>query len=151
MSGHIDRFFSKVEKIDGGCWEYTGAIADTGYGIFWNGEKLVGAHRWAYSMFVGEIPDGHYVCHKCDNRRCVKPSHLFAGTPKDNMQDASRKGRTARGENFVSAKLTEEQVLQIRADNRPIRKIAEDYPICHATVSEIKRGEIWKHLEEKDH
>lgn len=141
--GHIDRFFSKVHKIDGGCWEFLGAIAgETGYGIFWNGEKLEGAHRWAYKMFVGEIPDGYFVCHHCDNRKCVRPSHLFTGTQQDNMQDASRKNRCV----SPNTKLTKEQVLAIRADNRPIRTIAKDYPVCFATISCVKRRQIWKHI-----
>lgn len=146
MSGVLDRFWQKVAKLDGGCWEFTGAIANTGYGIFYNGKKLEGAHRWSYRMYVGEIPDGLFVCHHCDNRKCVRPSHLFVGTVKDNAQDAAKKGRVPHGEGHCHSKLTEEQVLAIRSDTRSYRKIAPDYGITYSTVGEIKRRLIWKHI-----
>ncbi len=83
-----------VIDSESNCWIWTGALSDVGYGSF-NGQS---AHRAMYKRFKGEIPHGMYVMHSCDNRKCVNPDHLSVGTPKDNMQDAVKKGRTARRE-----------------------------------------------------
>lgn len=90
-----DRFWAKVNKADE-CWEWTGSRVWNGYGQFRNG-KVVYAHRYAYELWFGPIPDGLLVCHVCDNRSCVRPEHLFLGDYQDNAQDASKKGRTRNG------------------------------------------------------
>lgn len=91
----VDRFLAKTVQAENGCIEWTGCIMTNGYGaIQANGEKR-GAHRVAYELFVGEIPCGMFVCHKCDNKRCVNPEHLFVGSAKDNAQDRAKKGRGA--------------------------------------------------------
>ena len=81
-------------KMQGECWIYTGAVHHDGYGVIGIGRgRQFRAHREAYKTFVGEIPPGLLVCHRCDVPLCINPKHLFLGTPKDNTQDMIRKGR----------------------------------------------------------
>lgn len=100
-----DRFWEKVNKNGpvpahrpelGPCWLFTGtAIGREGfrYGRFWTGETMEAAHRVSYEMEYGPLPEGMHACHHCDTPRCIRPSHLFAGTRSDNQRDSSRKGR----------------------------------------------------------
>lgn len=89
-----ERFWPKVNKIEGGCWEWTAALKDFGHGQFYlSPGKLVSAHRFSFELVNGPTPTGLFVCHKCDNPKCVNPGHLFLGSPQDNMVDKTLKGR----------------------------------------------------------
>jgi hypothetical protein len=140
------RFFAKVRKSSTSeCWEWTGACRNRGYGAIKIAGRHEQAHRVAYLLYVGEIPAGMFVLHRCDNRKCVKPAHLFLGTHADNMRDMHQKGRNVppRGAQQWASKLSPERVAAIRADGRPSFVIAREHGVHPSTVSRIRRGELW--------
>lgn len=93
-----ERFYEKVDKhgpliISTRCWAWTASLINEGYGRLWNKDKMQSAHRISYLLHKGEPPAGKQILHQCDNRKCINPEHLFAGTQKENMQDMIKKGR----------------------------------------------------------
>jgi len=145
-----DRFDCRVERIPGvDCWIWNGSTNKNGYGmVYFNQQQRSTAHRVSYSLYVGPVPRGQYVLHKCDVHSCVNPDHLFAGTPLDNMRDMINKGRNVNpcGEKAPRAKLTEKQVLAILRDNRGNTVVAKDYGVCDVTICDIRKGRTWRHL-----
>jgi hypothetical protein len=127
-----------------GCWNWTRTVSDGGYGRISRTGRYDLAHRVAFEVFVGSIPSGMLVCHKCDNRRCINPEHLFLGDHKDNASDMVQKGRSLRGEKHHNAKLTAEQAAAIRADARKYREIAVDYGVTYGLIGHIKQQRAWR-------
>ena len=145
----LQRFEQKVcPEPNSGCWLWMGAVSSSGYGNLKFGASYANAHRVAYELYVGHIPDGMQICHKCDVKLCVNPDHLFVGTRQDNMNDMVQKRRWQRenhpkAEKNGNAKLTISIANEIRDDPREYRKIAKSYGIGTSTVCRIKRGVSW--------
>ena len=147
IHGHNRRKAEYAVDQATGCWNWLGSLDYKGYGLMMRGRKNVRAHRYFYEQMVGPIPDGHMVCHRCDNRACVNPEHLFVGTAKENYDDSVLKGRETRGEKHGSAKLTEAKVLAIRANRSMSRaEMATYYGVSPDNIGCIVAGKSWKHL-----
>ena len=127
-----------------GCWAWQQALDVYGYGRTNVGSKYIKAHRAAYEAFVGPIPKGKVICHRCDNRACVNPDHLFAGTFAENSADMVSKGRQTHGE--ARSKLTVAQVLAIRADPRKHSVVAPEYGVTRTLIRVIRERKVWRHV-----
>jgi hypothetical protein len=142
------RFWRHVEQRGPDeCWLWQASKNKDGYGAFQSGL----AHRHAWLLSKGEIPNGLYVLHKCDNPGCCNPQHLFIGTQKDNMADMRSKGRgpDTKGSANGRAKLSEDDVLEIRkrrANGLTITTLAAIYGVSLNVISLIDRREIWTHI-----
>jgi len=136
----------QYEVSTGGCWNWTGSINFHGYGQKMIAKKNFRAHRIFYQKYKGRIPAGLCVLHKCDNKKCVNPEHLFLGTDQDNATDCIRKGRTARGSKQHVSKLNASQVLQIRKDRRPQKLIAKAYGVTPTCIMYIQKRRNWAWL-----
>lgn len=145
IAGRLKHY--SVPNPANGCIEWVGSKCN-GYGVLGTKDSFVVAHRAAWSLANdgADIPEGMFVCHRCDNPKCINPKHLFLGTPKDNSQDMSAKGRSTRGERSASALLTPEQVLAIRQDQRSQRRIAVDYGVSPRCIGKAKRRDTWAHI-----
>lgn len=150
-----ERLWSKVNKTDD-CWIWTGATKQFGYGQIGVDGQTKLAHRVAWELTNGQIPEGLEVCHHCDTPSCVNPAHLFLGTHEDNMLDMKSKGRGKRlakgkqGSAHHKAKLTEDDIRVIRdliTDGMTQRRIARQFGVSQSTISSIFRGELWRHVQ----
>lgn len=141
-------FWSRVRKSDG-CWEWQGSIIGNGYGVVRVDRKQVYAHRYAYELTHGTIPAGRLICHHCDNPRCVRPDHIYAGTHADNMRDALERGRhgykTHPGEESGNAVLTDDQVIEARLSSEPATWLARRWGVSETAVEQARR-KGWTHL-----
>jgi hypothetical protein len=143
------------------CWEWQGFVKENGYGLLSVHRSIptVRAHRFSYMLHKGEIPSGLLVCHTCDNRKCVNPAHLYAGTPKDNTRDMMERGRCrsvnprpARGSKNGKAKLNEEDVRAIIAriqSGESNIAIAESAGVSRRTIADIRLKSVWRHVWEE--
>ncbi len=148
----LARFFSYVDGLNtDGCWEWTGVENSNGYGRFSYKNRHRLAHRFAYSIFFGEVPIGMKVCHSCDNRKCVNPKHLWLGTQSENLADAVAKGRMrspdTRADRNGNTSLTWEKVRAIREmHDKGARKfhLASLFGVSPSTIGNITNHETWK-------
>jgi hypothetical protein len=145
-----ERFWEKINKLDE-CWEWTGSLTKSGYGKISLGgraSKFEDTHRVAWRLTHGEIAVGLCVCHKCDNKKCVNPDHLFLGTQKENIADMVRKGRAnkRKGTKVHTCKLNEELVREIRASDLSNTELANKYGVRQPTICNIRNYKYWKHV-----
>lgn len=147
------------------CWEWAAATGTSGYGRFRLHGDVIWAHRYAYEAEVGPIPAGLFVCHRCDNRACVNPAHLFLGTNDENMADMRAKGRSATGDRNGSwtsparrprgarngaARIDERDTVAIRhLRSSGVRQldVAGRFGISQSTVSRISARKTWTHVD----
>lgn len=162
------RFWQKVDvRGEEECWEWRGARSGNRYGNFTIGQRQMGAHRYAWELANGPVPDGLFVLHACDNPPCVNPKHLFTGTQLHNRTDCKTKGRTAAGDHSPRrlhpgsyrpalgeqnhSKLREGQVLEIRrryaAGGVSQSQLAREYGVNQAVICRIIARKMWKHIE----
>ncbi len=149
-----DRFWKKVQKSPDGCWLWVGEWSRSSrrYGSFnWEGAPMQ-AHRSAWILERGLIPEGMNVLHRCDIPRCVRPDHLFLGTQADNVHDCMAKKRAAIGSRLGRAKLNEETVLAIRREyafgleRLTAKALARKWGVGKTNITPILRGWSWKHV-----
>lgn len=152
-----DRFWDRVDKgVENECWEWQGH-KNNGYGCIRHEGTYMNAQRAYFVFVIGiEMSDDVFVLHKCDNKPCVNPNHLYLGTHQDNMEDYAESETSANfaksreGENNPNAKLSESQVIEIynrcHKGEELIREIAEDYPVEATTITNIKNGYTHKKL-----
>lgn len=130
-----------------GCWNWAGGLTDSGYGRITKGGRTSLAHRISYEHFNGAIPKGLYVCHKCNNRRCVNPDHLYLGTHADNTRDMLAAGNQSRGEKNGQSILTQEHVVKIKDMIKsgviPYRKIGLEFGVSRSAIKDIASGRTW--------
>lgn len=135
------RIVGKIEiENETGCWEWIGAVRDNGYCRTTYKGKNWYLHRLSFAAFKGAIPEGNDVCHKCDNRKCCNPEHLFTGSRADNMADAVSKGRQAQGFMLPQTKLSRKDIVEIiaRAETGEYYKnIADDFGVTRQLIGHI--------------
>lgn len=139
-----------VERGEDECWLWIGGTQEDGYGRIGVGgrtNKKIAAHRLSWELRNGPIPDGLHCLHSCDNPPCVNPKHLFLGTNLENMRDRDRKGRCkATGIPGAHAKLSQDQVIEIRKRLDTQGNLARKYGVSKGAISSIWSGKNWKHL-----
>jgi hypothetical protein len=155
------RFWAKVNKDGptpahclelGPCWLWTGGISKAGYGRFapGNSQPMIGAHCYAYTLAHGPVPEGLFICHHCDNPRCVRVTHLFPGTNSANILDSIEKGRMPIGEESHKAKLTENDVREMRHlrynDGLSYTAIGKTFGVSKVAARNAVMGRTWKHV-----
>lgn len=144
------RFLSCVKKTDT-CWIWVGHICVYKSGMRGRmtvAGKSVLVHRISYKLFVGPLLDSEDVLHKCDNSLCIRPDHLYIGDDVDNARDRTERNRSAMGERNGNAKLTADDVVEIRRSVDGNRELARRFHVTHKTIAQICNNETWKNVQE---
>jgi hypothetical protein len=146
ITDHFEKHF--MPEPYSGCWLWTAAYGGKGNAIPYvrHLNKTMPAYRVAWMLYRGSIPNGLQVCHHCDTPGCVNPEHLFIGTPKDNIADCACKDRIQHGESHYNAKLSEDDIREIRASALTQKELATHYGVDPSHVSRIKTGDrgLWR-------
>ena len=146
------RFWARVTK-GADCWEWQGYVMPNGYGMMTVSKRSHLAHRIIYVLLNGPIPNSLCVLHRCDNRRCCNPTHLFLGTHADNTADMIAKGRLRpgdhRGARNGARKLTDAQAMAIRLSKERTGILMRRYGIGRTVIKGIRAGRRWRHLDEE--
>lgn len=144
-----EKFWAKVVKTTT-CWIWTGANNGVGYGKVRRpllSAQSIYAHRYAWFLKFGRWPN--YLCHRCDNRACVNPSHVYEGTPKTNQQDRIKAGNGNEGSKHPLSKLTEANVREIRkliSNGLGLTAVAAKFGVAPSTICHITHGRTWGHI-----
>lgn len=141
-----DRIVARIEfDTNGGCWLWSGAVDEFGYGRINIDGRNTKAHRTSYREFLGQIPPGLELLHKCDTPCCVNPGHLIPGSHAANMADMAGKGRadSKRGSRNATAKITPELAREIRLSSASAHDLAEQLGLHWATIYRVRRGDHW--------
>lgn len=149
LAGAAKRFWAKVDRRGPDeCWPWTGTTLATGYGRLKVAGHQVPATRLALHYAGRPIATNEYACHTCDNRPCTNPAHLFPGTHAENMADMFAKGRAPdfRGQRNPNAKLTPEQVREIRRRTGNKSQIAREFGVSATAIHNIQTGQKWRHV-----
>ena len=159
-----ERFFRHVKKTDS-CWNWIASVDIGGYGRFWFNGKTIRAHHF---LVLGDKPKGMLALHRCDNRRCVNPAHIFFGTSKDNFSDMLLKGRGNQKPGWISmmkvrrlrfgeknhkSKLRLKDVIAIRSTPKSfgyMAELAKKYSVSHQSIRKVIHHESWKEMAERD-
>ena len=142
-----EKFWRSVNReAPNGCWEWTGSLWASGYGRFVFDGKSDRSHRLSWRFVGKELKDDDCLLHKCDNRLCCNPDHLFIGTRAENNLDKTRKGRQSKGEDFERTRLTESDVLAIRASSASIAELAQQYGVAWCHINNIRHRRKWRHV-----
>jgi hypothetical protein len=145
MEKLLERINLKLDKTSD-CWLWLGCKDRCGYGLIRYNYKNEKIHRMIWFIYNKIIPQGHIIRHKCKNKNCCNPDHLETGTMKENQQDRIRDGTDQRGENGFHAKLTAEQVREIKVSTKTQTELAQEYSVCRATIWDILHNKTWKHI-----
>jgi hypothetical protein len=153
----LSRFWSRVNKRGkqtplGRCWEWVASIGTHGYGQLSVNGKPVTTHTFSWKIHNGEIEGSKFVLHRCNNKSCVNPRHLYLGTHGDNVRDRTADGGDPQGERNGMSRLTKTQILEAKRKyipyhrTRGIRALARELGVNHSYLGEVIRGRRWKHL-----
>lgn len=150
-AGTVEAVLARIEPdLNTGCWLWSGATNEHGYGSLSRDGKRYKAHRFFFEKLVGPIPPKTFLCHKCDTPACVNPAHMFFGHYLENNRDCREKGRIAVGARMPQTKLCEQDIIAIRKGGKSDAAFARMFGVNPATILSARRGATWKHVRLED-